>query len=113
MLSQNNAQVYEDMTARGERLIEGLQKIAKDRRQPLLIQGVGTVFHPAFTNRDVIENYRQFAEVSAEKQATFSAKLQSAGVRVSARGTWLLSTAHSDDDIEQTLSAANEVMRHV
>lgn len=113
VLSQNNAQVYEDMTARGERLIEGLRKIAKDRRQPLLIQGVGTVFHPAFTNRDVIENYRQFTEVSAEKQATFSAKLQSAGVRVSARGTWLLSTAHSDDDIEQTLSAANEVMRHV
>ena len=112
-LAKNDGQAYRDMTARGERLIDGLRKIASDQNQPLLIQGVGSVFHPAFTNRAVIENYRQFTEVDAEKQATFGAKLQSAGVRVSARGTWLMSTAHTDDDIDETLIAAKEAMNHV
>ena len=101
------------MYARGERLMEGLRDIARDHNQPMLLQGVGTVFHPAFTTRDSIHNYREFTEVDAQKQATFGAKLQSAGVRLSARGTWLLSTAHTDEDIEQSLIAADEAIRHV
>ena len=112
-LSRDNGRIYDDMNRLGERLIDGLRKIAHDQKQPLLIQGLGPVFHPAFTTRERIDDYRQFTEVSAEKQSLFGAKLQSAGVRVSARGTWLLSTAHDDDDIEQTLTAAAEAMRHV
>ena len=105
--------VYETMNTRGERLIEGLRQIAHDRKQPLLIQGVGTMFHPAFTEREAIHDYREFAEVDGEKQILFGAKLQSAGVRVSARGTWLMSTAHTDEDVEQTLAAATQAMSHV
>ena len=112
-LSRDNGRVYTDMTTRGERLIEGLRKIARDQNEPLLIQGVGSVFHPAFTTQSAIGNYRQFTEVNAEKQSIFGAKLQSGGVRISARGTWLVSTAHTDDDIEQTLSVATEAMKHV
>ena len=112
-LSRDNGQVYEEMYARGERLMEGLRKIARDQNQPLLIQGVGPVFHPAFTARKVIHDYRQFTEVDAQKQTMFGAKLQSAGVRVSARGTWLMSSAHTDEDIDLTLSAAAQAMSHV
>ena len=112
-LSRDNGRAYETMNARGEQLMEGLRKIAHDRKQALLIQGVGAVFHPAFTERDALHDYREFTEVNHEKQTLFGAKLQSTGVRLSARGTWLLSTAHTHEDIEQTLTAASEAMSHV
>ena len=112
-LSRDGARVYETMNARGERLMEGLQKMAHDQNHALLIQGVGTVFHPAFTDRDAIHDYRQFTQVDTAKQALFGAKLQNEGVRVTARGTWLMSSVHTDDDIEETLIAAAKALSYV
>ena len=109
-LSRNHGEVYPIMHARGEKLMEGLRRIAHDHKEPLLVQGVGSVFHPAFTEKNEITDYRSFAETDAEKRTRFCAKLQSSGVRVTARGTWLLSTVHTDDDVEASLAAAEEAM---
>ena len=64
------------------------------------------MFHPTFTDRLEVTDYRTFLQTDADKRNHFHARLQSAGVRVTARGTWFLSAAHTDEDIERTLEAA-------
>ena len=112
-LERDEGSAYRSMSARGERLIEGLRRISSDCRQDLTIQGLGTVFHPLFGKFDGVSNYRQFVSQDQSRKNQFYARLQSAGTRVTARGTWFLSTAHSDDDIEVTLDHVRLVMRGI
>jgi glutamate-1-semialdehyde 2,1-aminomutase len=105
-LSANHGEVYETMARLGERLMQGLRDLAKDRNIPFLVQGIGPVFHPAFTDAREICDYRAFAAADAERRLRFCAALHNHGVRITARGTWLLSTAHTDADVDETLVAA-------
>ena len=101
------------MTALGERLMQGLREKAYDCGQTLTVQGLGAVFHPLFTAADSINNYREFANTEQDRKNRFNARLQSAGTRVTARGTWFLSAAHSNDDIEETLEHVGQAMRSI
>jgi glutamate-1-semialdehyde 2,1-aminomutase len=105
-LAHDNGRAYRDMGAKGERLMEGLRRLARDHRENLLVQGLGTVFHPAFTDLPKLESYRQFIRADAQKRARFCGLLHDAGLRTTARGTWFLSAAHSDDDVARSLDAA-------
>ena len=110
-LERNNGEAYLRMNAAGERLMEGLRQIAARYNHDIQVQGLGTAFHPLFTRTDDVSSYRRFVEIDATMKNRFYAKLQSAGTRVTARGTWFLSTAHSDSDIDETLEQAEQVMR--
>ena len=112
-LERDEGSAYRSMSERGERLIEGLRRISSDCRQDLTIQGLGTVFHPLFGKVDGVSNYREFVSQDQSCKNQFYARLQSAGTRVTARGTWFLSTAHSDDDIDETLDHVRLVMRGI
>ena len=110
-LERDDGAAYHHMNRLGNQLMEGLQKISYRYKQQLRVPGLGTVFHPLFDTSDSISNYRQFASLDKSKKNRFYAKLQSAGTRVTARGTWFLSTAHSESDIEETLEHAEKAMR--
>mgnify|MGYP000844864975 CR=1 FL=1 len=106
-LSKEGGRAYKDMAAKGETLMDGLRRLARDHRENLLVQGLGTVFHPAFTDLPKLESYRQFIRADAQKRARFCGLLHEAGVRTTARGTWFLSTAHAESDVEKSLEAAS------
>jgi glutamate-1-semialdehyde 2,1-aminomutase len=112
-LARDDGRAYAAMRSRGEQLMEGLRRAAREQRVPLRVDGPGPVFHPAFTSAAEIVNFRSFGRTDAEKRNRFAARLQSGGVRVTARGTWFLSTAHTDEDIEQTLEVAERVMKEI
>ncbi len=105
-LAADGGRCYATMTAKGERLMEGLRRLSRDHKQNLLVQGLGTVFHPAFTDLPKLESYRQFLAADAQKRTRFTALLHEAGVRTTARGTWFLSTAHTEADVDASLEAA-------
>ena len=111
-LQRNNGSAYRDMNTRGERLMNELQSIFAKRNQNVHVQGFGTVFHPVFCidSGSNVNNYRRFASVDVVLKNKFNAKLQTAGTRVTARGTWFLSTAHTDTDIDETLSHADRAI---
>ena len=99
--------VYERMTARGTALMDGLRSVAQRRGAPLLVQGLGTVFNTSFSDGAPVTDYRSFARhCDAARLGPFLHALQEAGVRPTSRGTWFLSTAHTDADIEATIRAA-------
>ncbi|MGH6954232.1 MAG: aspartate aminotransferase family protein [Alphaproteobacteria bacterium] len=109
-LSENGGVAYARMEARGRRIIDGLTSLARRHGHAIRIQGYGTVFHPAFTDMDEITDYRSFTKVDALKQRAFVTRLQHAGVRLTTRGTWFLSTAHGEDDVERSLEAADRIL---
>ena len=105
-LSRDDGQAYRDMHRRGERLMEELPAIARRHGEEVRVFGVGPAFHVAFTGDADVHDYRAFSRIDGTRRDRFNARLHSEGVRVTARGTWFLSAAHSDEDIEESLAAA-------
>jgi glutamate-1-semialdehyde aminotransferase len=64
-----------------------------------------------FLRGEDFHNYREYLTTDAAKRSRFNALLHEEGVRVTARGTWFVSTAHSDADIDETLQAADRAFR--
>ena len=106
-LSKNDGQAMKQMTEQGERLMAALADLAESHGQNMKVRGFGSVFHPAFTDREEMTNYRDFLQADAAKRNRFNALLHEEGVRVTARGTWFLSTAHGEAEIEESLAAAD------
>jgi glutamate-1-semialdehyde 2,1-aminomutase len=118
-LGRDGGAAYGAMEARGERLMAGLREAARRVGVPLLVQGLGTVFNTAFGESAgqaggeppaAVTDYRGYARLDAGRQRAFLRALQDRGVRVTARGTWFLSTAHGDEDVAETLRAAEAAL---
>ena len=106
VLQQDDGQLYRKMYAMGDELIQGIKDIATTHEINLSVQGLGSVFNTSFTYKPKITNYEEhlkYTDIEIFKK--FRANLQDNGVRITSRGTWMLSTAHSVDDIKKTLQA--------
>ncbi len=68
---------------------------------------MGAAFNTTF-GRGPVRDYRSYIATDRVRQQRFLRALQDRGVRVTARGTWFLSAAHDESDIERTLAAAGE-----
>ncbi|MGA0275427.1 MAG: aspartate aminotransferase family protein [Dehalococcoidia bacterium] len=102
---------YRDLNAKGIRLMEGLQEVAKSLESDLHVQGLGSVFAISFTTKDEITNWRDHARnCDDEKYARFASEMLKEGVRLSSNGRTHLSSAHTDEDIEKTIAAAEKVL---
>jgi glutamate-1-semialdehyde 2,1-aminomutase len=109
-LARNGGQVYQQMEARGERLMHGLRELGRRTALPLHVQGLGTVFNTCFTTQSEVTDYRSYQRTDLERLRRFLRALQDHGVRVTSRGTWFLSAAHTDADIDETLAAAEKAL---
>ena len=105
--------VYERLLAAGSKLMDGLRLAARSRRIPFLVQGIGPVFHTSFTEQTEIRNYRDYLNCNLARQKQFVEALIENGVRITSRGTWFLSTAHTDKDIEETVTAAERALKSI
>ena len=110
-LMENEGAAYKQLYVTGTRLMEGLRALAMKHEQPILIQGPGPTFYMSFTEVSEITDYRSHLEnVDQEKYDRFHAGMLERGVRLIGRGQWYVSTAHTQEDIEKTLDAADEVL---
>ena len=100
---------YGEIERHGQRLIDGLRDLADTTGENLSVQGLGSVFNTTFGSGP-IRNYRDYAATDLPCQRKFLIALQDRGVRVTSRGTWFLSTAHTDADIDATLAAAADAL---
>jgi glutamate-1-semialdehyde 2,1-aminomutase len=109
-LSRDNGAVLGAIEARGQTLMAELQRLADRHGQNMRVRGFGSVFHPAFTDGGDFHDYRGYLATDAAKRQRFNMLLHENGVRVTARGTWFVSAAHTDEDIEQTLRIADRAL---
>lgn len=102
--------VWDGIAAKATRLVEGLNEAASKAGVPFKARSVGTMFGFFFTNKDV-RNYEDATGADADAFVKFFSGMLERGVYLapSAFESGFLSSAHSDEDIGATLSAAREV----
>ena len=104
----SNKDFYKELNSRGETLIKGLEEVASKNGIDILIQGLGSVFYLSFTSAKSIKNYREHTlNIDFGKYKEFAKLMLLNGVRLSQNGRWHMSSAHSEEDIEKTIYAAN------
>lgn len=113
-LSEDDGAVFKQLYATGTRLMEGLRDLGRKHEHPMLIQGPGPAFFISFTDVSEITDYRSHKRnFDDDKYERFRRAMLERGVRVFPRGQWYVSTAHTDEDIEQTLAAADEALESI
>ena len=110
MLAADGAAIYDKVERDGQRLMAGLAECGQRRGVPLHVQGVGAIFSTVFTDTPPLVDYRDYKATDTPMREAFIQGLQDRGVRVTLRGTWFVPAVLSDDDIDQTLDAADAAL---
>lgn len=108
ILEQENP--YERMFRLGQQLMQGLRKAAEKNSKQLLVQGPGPMFNITFTDLKVISDYRDTLAADRQQLSRFIAGMHSNGIRVIGRGLWYISAAHTEEDILEALTIADQVL---
>ena len=106
----SNDGFYETLGKKAQRLTNGLQKAATENGIALSHNIVGGMFGLFFTDRNEVSRFEHVMACDAEKFKTFFHQMLSRGVNLapSAFEAGFISTAHSDQDIDNTVAAASE-----
>ena len=97
--------VYPHLERVGARLRDGLTEIAARRGGGILVQGLPMVFQTSFTSVPELFDYRDSAQADMAELRRFIPALVRRGIRIAGRGNWMLSSEHSDTDVDRTLEA--------
>lgn len=110
-LRRDGDSAYGHLTDLGQRLMAGLRSIAAEEGLPLLVEGPGPVFQTYLTEAPGVRDYRDFAATDRPAMGRLHQALLDRGVNVVARGLWFLSTAHTQADLDLTLTAFRSAVR--
>ncbi|RYE10615.1 MAG: aspartate aminotransferase family protein [Hyphomicrobiales bacterium] len=112
VLSADDGAALKRVEATGDRLIEGLRRLAHDAGVPLRVSGVGAAFNTYFADaaHDLVD-YRSYRRTDLTLQKNFIQRLALAGIRPTGRGTWFVSAAHGAAEVEATLAAAKTALQ--
>ncbi len=106
---------YENLTAKTDKLVSGILEKAKAANIPMTSNSVGGMFGLFFSEEHKIENFEQVSNCNIERFNRFFHRMLDAGVNLapSAYEAGFLSSAHSDQDIEETLNAAEKSLANL
>lgn len=106
--------VYERLAAIGRRLREGMADVAAHQGVPLQSLGEGPIAQPVFIDpRRRITTDRDLCEADGKRATHLGIELVRRGIFVVPGAKMYLSLAHSDADIEATLSAFADSLKAV
>ena len=105
-------QFYENLTAKVKSLLIGLKNVAQSADIPLATNGVGGMFGLFFTQADKVTSFAEVMECDAERFKRFFHGMLDQGVYLapSAFEAGFVSSAHTENDIADTIAAAATVM---
>lgn len=103
---------YQPLFARTDRLVAGLNDVAQKHGIPFTSNHVGSMFGFFFTEESKITNYQQVMACNNERFNQFFHGMLKEGVYLAPASyeAGFLSAAHTDEDVERTLEAADRVM---
>ena len=101
---------YDNMNARGKSLMDGITRAARKQGVEMQVSGFPTAFHTCFASQPIYD-YTSYMRSDQRRLNAFLRALLNLRIRTTARGTWFLSTAHTDSDVEATLDAVTLALR--
>ena len=102
---------YKQLHAVGDNAIAGLREVFLRRKIKAIVQGFGPMFQIYFTERDGIHDYRDYCKyVDTKLYSRFVHNLLERGIYMTPSNGlhWIISTAHTDADVQALLAAADE-----
>jgi glutamate-1-semialdehyde 2,1-aminomutase len=106
--------LYQNLADLGARLADGLADAARQSGVVLQVNGLGSMLTPFFTANPV-RNYQSALRADAARYGAFFKGMLARGVYPppSQFEAWFLSAAHTKRDVDKTIKAAREAMKHV
>jgi len=113
MKQLQKADFYAPLFARTNDLVAGLKSAAKETGVPFTTNHVGTMFGFFFTEEDQITNYQQVMACDIKRFNKFFHGMLQQGVYLAPASyeAGFMSAAHTDEDIDNTITAARTVMK--
>lgn len=102
---------YRKLHAMGDAAIAGLRDVFRCRKIKAIVQGFGPMFQIYFTEQEGIHSYRDYcAHVDTGRYSTFVHRLLDHGIYMTPSNGlhWIISTAHTEGDVQQLLGAAEK-----
>jgi glutamate-1-semialdehyde 2,1-aminomutase len=103
--------VYRKLHAVGNAAIAGLREVFRRRQVKAIVQGFGPMFQIYFTEHDAIRDYRDYCQyVDTKLYSGFVHRLLDRGIYMTPSNGlhWIISTAHSDADVQALVEAADQ-----
>jgi glutamate-1-semialdehyde 2,1-aminomutase len=110
-LSRDGGAAYSKIERTGRALIDGMRNLAKGAGSNLIVQGHPSVFNTSFGDLPTINSLEDYRKCDLPKQQRFLNALLERGIRPTSRGTWFVSSAHSEVELETTLTAVHGALR--
>jgi glutamate-1-semialdehyde 2,1-aminomutase len=108
-LAADNQAVFRRLERTGQSLMDGLAAAGRQAGLNLQVSGLPASFHTCFASH-AIHDYATYTKADHARLGRLLAALLDGGVRPTGRGTWFLSAAHTDADIEETLEAVRTAL---
>ena len=102
---------YVTLFQRGRRLMEGLSLAMETAGVPCQVTGEPPAFQPWFSE-NVIRNFRDMLSADATRNRLFTGLLLEQGI-LKAHEKFFISTAHGEEEVDQTLETFREVARQI
>jgi glutamate-1-semialdehyde 2,1-aminomutase len=99
---------YETAGASGLKLQDGIRAVLDRVGIKAIVAGFPLVFHVAFGLEAPPRNWRDVARRDHAGYVRFAQALLKRGVRILERGAWFVSSAHTDEVIDATLTAVED-----
>ncbi len=114
-LAGGEGALYARLDHLGRRLIDGLRGLIDELAVPAIVQGQGSMLQLYFTADDQIRSYREAMRSDRVRFAAFAHEMIHRGVFVhpDVFEHWFLSAAHSEEDVDEILNAAEGSLRAV
>ncbi len=112
-LEENKSVVYSHLAHLGERLAEGLRRVAEARRVPFHVNQIGSVVQLLWNPRTPTRAYADVYAAEVSPIAELCERVLADGVHVAPRGLFFLSTAHEERDVDNVIAAFDRALvRH-
>ncbi|RST57461.1 aspartate aminotransferase family protein [Siminovitchia terrae] len=93
-----------------EKLKTGISKLFSQRGMAVQTLGLGSIFNLIFTEKDQILNYRDLQSADFELRRELDFQLINEGIYTKPLNRYSISSAHGQDEIDQTLDAYEKVI---
>jgi glutamate-1-semialdehyde 2,1-aminomutase len=108
-----DGRIHAMLEERGQRLMDGIAQALAEADIVAKIQGFPQIFHVALGCDTPIADYRSSLAADKGRYVRFTTHLLAQGVRALERGAWFLSSAHTDEVIDETLAAVAAVAKTI
>ena len=104
---------YHKLHAIGDAAIKALREVFQRHKVKAIVQGFGPMFQIYFTEKDAIHDYRDYCKyVDTGRYSRFVHHLLEGGIYMTPSNGlhWIISTAHTEKDVEALVAAADQAL---